>query len=306
MLKLETWAIEQPKHIRIFAISLAISAPECFEILNDVKDNEIPEQYKIPECPQWFKFYYSHRYLQRHLVNIFSQSDGFPGIYAYIFRKLTNPNQIQSHEKTNNNFATISLEEIFESLVSYIKDDIKNIPLNEKDKDTVRNTIISPDFLFLMKVTLPCWLLYNENCARLFRKARLGSVESMDKLLRLDKTTIQHSRINKWISYYSFEKDKRIVENLTEAIRNPPRAKITLAKVKYCLAGFISYLTELLNYRLSAPEIQSLFDAVAIDYGNDDLRDPNLPDSPEAFAKAIQRERSFWKTAYPSDRTKLS
>ena len=56
MLKLETWAIEQPKHIRIFAISLAISAPECFEILNDVKDNEIPEQYKIPECPQWFKF----------------------------------------------------------------------------------------------------------------------------------------------------------------------------------------------------------------------------------------------------------
>jgi hypothetical protein len=300
MLKIAIWATEKPKVTRIFAISLAISAIDCFEILNDVKDNNIPEQYKIPECPQWFKFYYSHRYLQRHLINIFSQSDGFPGIYSYIFKKLTKRNQIQSHEETNNNFATISIEEIFENLISYIKDDIKNTPLNEKERDTVRDTIISPEFLFLMKVTLPCWLLYNENCARLLRKAMLGDSDSLEKLLRLDKSLVQHPRINQWITHYSFQKDKRIFENLTEAIKNPPRAKVTLAKVKYCFAGFISYLTELLKNRLSAPDIQNLFDAVAIDYGYDALRDPDLPDSPEAFAKAVQRERSFWKTAFPA------
>lgn len=126
--------------------------------------------------------------------------------------------------------------------------------------------------------------------------------------MRLDKNIIQHPKISKWISAYSFQKNKNTFLSLSEAVSSPPRSKVTLAKVKYCFAGYISYMTELLNNRLSAPEIQSLFDAVAIDFGYDELRDPDLPDSPEAFQKAIRRERSFWKSALSPtpNRTKKS
>ncbi|MDR3669030.1 MAG: hypothetical protein P4L35_19545 [Ignavibacteriaceae bacterium] len=306
MLKLETWSTEQPIHIRIFAIFLSIAANTCFEVLSDVKNNKLREPFKIPDISIWFKFYHSHRYLQQYLITSFSKFDGIPSIFAYGLKQLTQKDQLQTIDKNNTQSQEISLEDIYNILISYVKNEIEGTPLNDKERENVLENIVTPEFLFLMKVDFPCQFLYHESPVRIFRKARLGDLKSLDKLLRLDKTIIRHSRISKWFTHYNSKEDKREIEKLSEAIPKPFPHKISLTKEKYRIAGFISYFTELLGNRLSSPEIRSLFNAVAADYGIDSLIDPDLPDSPEAFEKAVRRQRSVWKTALANNRTKLS
>ena len=57
----------------------------------------------------------------------------------------------------------------------------------------------------------------------------------------------------------------------------------------------------LMGHKLNEPEIRSLFDAVARDTGKGEI-DTEIPESPEAFAKAIQRERTFWMPTIRPDK----
>jgi len=49
---------------------------------------------------------------------------------------------------------------------------------------------------------------------------------------------------------------------------------------------------------ITAPEVRRLFDAAANDYGRGRV-DPELPESPEAFYKALQRGAVFWTILDP-------
>lgn len=111
---------------------------------------------------------------------------------------------------------------------------------------------------------------------------------------QLDKSVLADPRISEHYYQVSIQRDRSNFDTLTNAIGGRPKFKITRQKIKVNIAGFISLMSELLGHRLSAPEIEKLFNAVAKDYGRDDLTDTGLPDSPEAFAKAIHRERELW------------
>jgi hypothetical protein len=299
MLKLETWATKRPTHIRIIAQCLAINAATYFETLTEIQDNRIPDQFKPPNICKWFKFYRQKDYLSQYLISIINQSAEFPTLYAKSLQELSNTttSAIDSIEAQDQR---VIIEEISKDQISRIKNEIKNSQLDKNLTEFFQHITNRPEFLFLIKVDLPCWLLYQENYLTIFNKARLGKIESLDKLLRIDKHIIQNATINKWITHYYFQKDRRAFETLSEAIRNPPRHKLTAAQLRYRIAGLISYITELLGKRLYAPEIQSLFNAVAVDYGIDELIDPDLPDSPATFSRAVLRARSFWKTAFPN------
>ena len=63
------------------------------------------------------------------------------------------------------------------------------------------------------------------------------------------------------------------------------------------MAGLISYFAELSGYKLTAPEIQKLFDAVAHDFDTSKLIDYDLPEQPESFSKVIQRQKKSIKSS---------
>jgi hypothetical protein len=75
---------------------------------------------------------------------------------------------------------------------------------------------------------------------------------------------------------------------------------ISAKRIKCSLAGLISAISELVGSKLTEPEIRRLFDAYQVRAGKGEI-DCDLPDSPEAFAKAIQRGKKFWLNAinYP-------
>lgn len=303
-LKLESWAPEKSVLLKMIAQSVATSAIETFESLSDIKNNKIDRHYVTPDHNQWLKLYLRHRYLQIQFLPSLFQLGGIASIHAQLYGQIAKVPFDPTLENKTVGQKMLSPEEVFEIHIESIKEDIQNKPFSDAKKLRVKKLFVTPEFLFLMKIAMPSWLLFKDNHIQLYKRARHGDLKSLDKLLRLDKMHIMNPYINRWIYCYYAKNDKRKFDYLLEAARNPPRQKITLQKVKYLLAGFVSYFSELLNDRLTAPEIQSLFDAVAVDYGRDDLRDPDLPASPEAFYKAVKRESDFWRAAFPTTRTK--
>jgi hypothetical protein len=89
------------------------------------------------------------------------------------------------------------------------------------------------------------------------------------------------------------------LDAINKAIAGTPNFKLTRQKIKIQLAGYLSYLSELLNYRLNEPEIRLLFNAITIDRGSSEIIDTDLPEAQESFAKALQRARAYWKSILP-------
>jgi len=123
----------------------------------------------------------------------------------------------------------------------------------------------------------------------------------MEKLIRLDTRVLNDRKIGEHFHQAKEKGKKATVDRLIEALRKGPKRRITIKKVKYSIAGLISLISIIMRYKLKEPEIKALFDAVAHDMGKGDI-DTDLPESPEAFAKAIQRERSFWMPTLRPDK----
>lgn len=132
----------------------------------------------------------------------------------------------------------------------------------------------------------------------LLRRARLGDLDALCNLLRIDKSILCDPRIGEHIYQSSLLEDRTKFEKIVNALQGNLSGKYDLQKTKYIIAGFISVVSERFEHRLTAPEIQEIFNEVAVARGNGDLIDSDLPDSPEAFSKAIQRERSFWNKIF--------
>jgi hypothetical protein len=62
-------------------------------------------------------------------------------------------------------------------------------------------------------------------------------------------------------------------------------------------------MAALLGQPLNEPEIRDLFDAVQKDMQKDPFAiDEDLPPTPEAFTRAIHRDRAFWLQSFQPDK----
>jgi hypothetical protein len=153
--------------------------------------------------------------------------------------------------------------------------------------------------LFFIKVFMPCYYMYKSYPIKLFRKARHGDIDALEKLFRLDSSVILDKRIEK---IYHNSKTKRIInERLNNSLGSNPKVKIDRKKIKMSMAGLISFYSEKIGQRLNEREIRKYFDEVVKSKGNGDI-DTDIPESPEAFAKAIQREKRNWENSLNNSR----
>jgi hypothetical protein len=183
-----------------------------------------------------------------------------------------------------------------------IESDIKG-KVDEEFNRKLKEALNEPEVNFYLRVWIPCWFLYRDYPPRLIRRARLGDVKTMDKLLRLDASVINDLRIGENIHQARGKGKGATFERLIEATLKGPKGKITVKKVKYNIAGLISAISEAMGERLSEGKISGLFHAVSCDLGKED-GDPDIPDRDNsyAFAKAIQRERAFWMPTLRPDK----
>ncbi|MBU5638853.1 hypothetical protein KOM00_19185 [Geomonas sp. Red69] len=306
MLAVPKWAEGKPFLIALLAPQFASSARDIHLAFRHIRERRIVNhQYPMPALPGWFAMYRSHsKPIQfiRAFCSGFSQF-GAEGIeLGEMFleaTRLISRGKLKPAELTPNSEGIKHILPLLQSTLSAsfqdIEEDFSDPPLDPSVKDSAQQLLrdMELESSFFILVLAPCWLLYREHPTRLYRKARLGHLDALEKLLRLDPLLLHDHSIGRQIQSFRLNNKTSAYQTLIEATLKRPKARITRKKMKYATAGLISALSNLMKKPLSEPEIRALFDAVAQDADNSPI-DTDLAESPEAFAKAINRDRSFW------------
>jgi len=291
MLKIKEWAENKPKHIALFAQHSVILIETAFQLLYAIKKNApfIQLLDEIPPYSKWLKYYRNHNLLKNYFDNTFLNTDKFFSLFFHYLDTFPE----KSTSNTKNPLDNKSLEEAYQAGLDVIELELKGNKPEYLPKQ--KKTLFQPEFIFLFKVFVPCVFLFREHPTTLYRRARLGDLDALDNLLRIDKAILCDPQISKHIYLASLQKSRTNFERLAKAVEGSLSGKLDSRKTKFILAGFLSEFSEKLGRRLSAPDIRALFDAVAADMGSGEIIDTDLPDSPEAFSRAVNKERKFWQ-----------
>lgn len=322
MLAVEKWAEGQPLFLAIAAPQLATVAQDLHLAFRDAKYRKIlTYDFPLPDLQEWLRLYRSHREPARFIRSLFCEFSSFAPTALSLggslnelskgFQKSSNPSEIL--EEFSNLSPDVkgahiqetqrSLNSVFEWTFQEIKEEIEDPPPSPQEKEQFLGYLseYEPTAGFFFLVTVPCWLLYQEAPTRLYRRARQGDVKSLERLLRLDALLIHDPSLGKPIQSLRFNRKRNAYEELIHSVLKKPKVKITRKRMKYSVAGLISAIGQVFGSPLTEPEIRALFDAVAQDYRKESI-DTDLPESPEAFAKAIQRDRAMWLTVLQPDK----
>lgn len=163
----------------------------------------------------------------------------------------------------------------------------------EADRDSILDEVLaSPAGQFYVRVWLPCWVLYRDYPPRLLRAARLGDLDALDRLLRLDKSVVGEPRIAEQVAITLSTGSVGEQNQILASLKGKPKTKLTDKAIRAGLGALISQFALLFHTEVTAPETQRLFDAIErIRSGR--LNDAAIPDAPESWARAIQRNRTW-------------
>ena len=317
MKHLSNWAKGKPLGLVMIAQQLAVGAESCFESLMLIKSGDRIEAFSsLPKAREWVRLYRSHRRMQRSITEClrrFGKNGRMWAEFAEVIflRQKTLSKTLESMKKE---FETMrpferrrviskgqkEVNRLYSLHLADIESDIDG-KVNEEFNRKFKEALNEPEIKFFFKAWIPCWFLYGDYAPRLLRRARLGDVKTTEKLLRLDPSIINDPKIGEYLHQARGKGKGASFERLMEASLKEPKAKMTVKKVKCSIAGFISLASIMLGWKLEEPEVRKLFDAVAHDMGKGDI-DTDLPESPEAFEKAIRRERAFWMPTIRPDK----
>lgn len=311
-LKIGEWGQDKPYLVAMLSQIMAGFADDLHEILAFTKSQKYFPGLPEPSPREWLKLYRRHRHLDKQLSGL-RHFGGFAEFFVKLHeafqddlksRRIGKAQPAIPLDAEQQAMVDAALREGLRLCHADFESEIKNEPLTEKFKETAKTYLVNQEFLFLLKVTLPCLVCYRTSPARLFRQARLGNQEALEQLIRLDILVLSDPRIILQ-AYRLLHSNKCKYESvIARAVLNAPKPKFTPRKVKYLLAAAISLFSEAFGYRLNAPEIQELFNAIAQDKSGGEVGfDPDLPELPDTFAREVREERDNLKSILYPDKT---
>jgi hypothetical protein len=149
--------------------------------------------------------------------------------------------------------------------------------------------LMGPEGQFMVRVWLPCVILYRQPPARLLRRARAGDDDAFEALLRLDKSVISDPVL--WWRWHAALEDPKPGQRkrFREAIAGRPRKRFNAKTIRIAFAGLLSQLSKREGCEMTSTEIREWFSAFTR-HGH--LADEAMPGG-EALTKAIQRNRNW-------------
>ncbi len=146
---------------------------------------------------------------------------------------------------------------------------------------------------FFMQVELPYLAEYGDLPSRDFATARRGDVAALERLLAIDPAVVGDARIAEQIARSVLSSNMARIRLLSAAMaKGPPAVKVRQCKI--LVAAAIVGVFEDAAVPITVASVRSLFDAIARS-DRDVLIDSDLPNSPEAMSKGIQRYKKFWR-----------
>jgi len=274
------WMNGKPLNVALFSYEMAKYSEFIYEILDDVRNNKNKLMLdNHPDLKTWLPMYKTHHHLFDYTYYILKKDNSeFPKKRIY-----------RCNKKNKYNFKIFNFT--YTNIVNSTYTDKSNDEEDFSEKNKKLEKIYSKEITFLILVLIPCVILYGKSPAKLLREARCGNYESLEKLIRLYSSIIFEYRISEKINRLRY-KEPATHEKLISAMLKPPKFKISRQRIKILMAANISLFSILSNHRLNEPDIRELFDIIAQETEGNEI-DTDLPESPEAFSKAIQRELSL-------------
>jgi len=303
----ETWAEGKGPVVAIIAAQIARGGEDVYDwLLHEEKGRGLALPVRVGDVDEWLKLYRQHRRVQRVWNSvlgpiIFGDSEAGEAVNAFFegLRELQRTpveelrkelENLTGQDKKELGKLYVALEDAVKSAIA--EDPAGGAEIDAVPDDVAREAVGTAEVLFTFMVSARCWYECGEAPVKVLRRARLGELAALETILRVDKSVVRDKRVAEQIHDAALTNRARF-ERIGNAFRGGLTAKANRRKVNGMLAGLISKVSELCGQRLQEPEIRALFDAVARDRGRG-LICKELPESPEAFQKAIQRERRFW------------
>lgn len=314
MHEIQKWIIGKPFIFALLAPQLAITARDIHEAFQFTKQRRIMKhQFPLPNLPAWFALYRSHRKPLNFLRTLFtdfskygSKSIEFGEAVFEGVRQLARSNHKRIPVPSPDKMEQIKpvMDNMLAESFQEIKDDISPPPVDPAIKAKMLALLqsMSLESSFFVLVTVPCWLVYRTSPTRLYHKARQGDFTSLEKLLNLDPLMLHDPAIGKKIQELRLKNKNTKYEKLLEAPLKDHHLNVTSLQMKYAIGGLLSAFAAVLKLKLSAPDIQRLFDAVAKDFDGH-LSDHELPVG-DSFARTIYRYRQEWLKVFQPDTRK--
>lgn len=160
-----------------------------------------------------------------------------------------------------------------------------------------------PEIRFFMLVMMPALMEYGRSPTWLYASARRGNRQSLDNLLRLDKTVMSEPGIAVHVQRFGMERDEFGAELVAKAYAGSPDTIQERVNVKARVANHIIRASRSLGYKLRPVDIRRLFDALKQDRrGDPNDIDTDIPDGEEAWRQAVHRAKPFWGIDLDRDR----
>ena len=312
MLAVEKWAQNKSPFIALVAPSIAAFARELPDMFRNLKKHQLANhKVTLPRLPKWYALYRNHnRYCDPFFHMLLESSELAVNVVSFgaaVDELSQSKDELANYRLTETDIS--EAKQFWDNLLTLSFEDMlsgfENQPLEEHVAANVELYLskhkMEMSFIFL--VFTPCIMLYKTHPATLYRKARLGDVSAIDKLLRLDPLMLHDPAIGQQIQKIRLKGKQAMYQNLVDAPLKPIKAKLTNGKIKASMATLISMMADGIKQPLTSTEIRRLFDAVAQDADKHDI-DTSLPDSPEAFYKSIQRKRPSWRPLLAPDSKK--
>lgn len=312
MKELRKWAKDKPYIIKIVAAQLVSTVQDMADEFKTIKLRRFASQkFPLPHLHSWFAMYRSHRKTIQQIKNIFGVIYG-----RNLVRFLSELHKESQQELKRINDAPcprqFSQEEIQESLKllhtiysaseQELEDEFNQVPASQAAKRRMARLVAEKplELSFYIFVAVPCWTLYRTSPTLLYRKARQGDFESLEKLLRLDQLMLHDPAIGKQMISYRFNHSASKYRKLLDAATKAPKGSSSKKNILLSQVGLLSTLSHLTVKPLTPQDLFELVDAFDTDSKGKLLDD--LPKTPAALARALTPDRNLWRQLLPSDK----
>ena len=296
----------QPHAFVTLAVQIAASPDLLRDLIRHTAfGEELPNPLPPPlPLPEWLSMYRSHRRMQ----NAMAITDGIPEELnaSDLLDTLREAPRIPL-EKIAADIAQCTEEELRVFLTFFAgvpfppneatlkvmleEIDSESQCVDAEEEDLIDTALESPEGQYFLRVWWPCWFLYREYPPRLLRAARLGDIDALDRLLRLDKFIVGDPGVAKRLGEYFSTGTRGQRKQLTAALDGKPKKHLTDKAIRSGLGALISQLSFMFKTSVTAPQIEELFNRIErVRSGR--LTDPAVPTG-ENWAKALQRNRDW-------------
>lgn len=315
------WCQGRPIQVVIFAQSFVHGIDRLHRILSTLKSGEL--QGKPPETniKKWLSLYLAKRKLLDVILDE-SQKRMPPGSPPNMYRDvilkffqlkkiadLEHCRQVNGQQYSNNKLPE------FKGELRTLKNDllrIVHLPLagaidefNEEAKMIPTSASLpegTPEKFFISNVWIPSILLYGVFPPVLLRNARLGDLESLENLARLDKSIIFDRVISERFHKLRLS-DPGQAQRFFTLINKTPKITATRKNAKYLAGGLLQYVSKNLSLitktpPLSAPDIHRLFDAYAKDKGSGDQDQDFATIQNDSVYRGIKEACEHWTAVF--------